>query len=223
MSDLWQSREQALTALADNAPEVLAVLNDLFALIDDCAEALHRVDSPFGRVTALMVVKARNLAQGCYSLTLDSLAQEGGALFRPLVEAIELLTYFRLDPSRVEKALGVGLPKAGEVAKRIDGRFKELRGYLNAHASHLSLAPEALRHLLDLNLQEVHIKQTFRLPVVLRNLQTLFATFLLLGVEAVNCVTVARNEVQHNLADRIETLKAHGLPVFEEAIRKAKA
>ena len=222
MSNLWRSREQASAALAEEPLEVLAVLTEFFGLVDECAEALQGVDSPFGRVTALMVVKARNLALGCYSLTLDSLAQEGGALFRPLIEALEVLTYFRLDPGRVDEAIDAGLPKAGEIAKRINGSFKEMREYLNAHASHLSLAPEALGHLLNLQSQEMQMQQAFRVSVVLRNLQTLFAVFCLVGMEAVTCVTVARNEVPHGLANRVEDLRMRGLLVFEEAIRRAK-
>lgn len=223
MSNLWHSREQASAALAETAPEALAVLSEFFGLLDECAEALNGVDSPFSRVTALMVVKARNLALGCYSLTLDSLAQESGALFRPLIEACELLTYFRLDPSRAEEAIEAGLPKAGEVAKRINGRFRDLRNHLNAYASHLSLSPEALRHLLNPRSLELQLQQAFRIPVVMTNLHTLFAVLCFAGTAAVNCVTVAGNEVQHGLADRMEDLKTRGLLVFEEAIRAAKA
>lgn len=223
MNNLWHSRDQASAELAKRAAEALSVLSELFALVDECAKELHGVDSPFGRVTALMIVKARNLALGCYSLTLDSLGQEGGALFRPLIEALELLTFFRLDASRVEEAIDKGLPKAGEVAKRINGRFEKLRNYLNAHASHLSLAPEALSHLLDLRAQELRLEQPFRFLVALRNLHTLFAVFCLVGIEAVNCVTIAKNEVQHNLADRIEALKMQGLQVFEQAVRRQGA
>ena len=39
MSNLWQSREQASGVLAEKAPEVLAVLSELFGLVDECAEA----------------------------------------------------------------------------------------------------------------------------------------------------------------------------------------
>ena len=67
------------------------------------------------------------------------------------------------------------------------------------------------------------MQQTFRLPVVLTNLQTLFSVFCLVGIEAVNCVTVARNEDHKGLVDRMEDLKMRGLLVFQEAIRGAKA
>jgi hypothetical protein len=128
---LWNSRERALAILQEEYPEVLDVMNSLFMHVDECGDSLFKVDSAFGRVTAITVAKSRNLAQGCYSLALDSLAQESGALVRPLVETLELLTYFRLDPKRAMEATERDLPKAGQIAKRIGSEHKSLRGYLN--------------------------------------------------------------------------------------------
>jgi hypothetical protein len=139
MAGLWLSREHALAVLSEQTPDVLAALDDAFCLMDDCASALWAVNTPFARVTALYAAKSRNLALGCYSLTLDSLAQEGGALLRPLLECHELLTYFRLDPSRVHEALENRLPSAGSVAKRIGSNYQVARDYLNQHASHVSM------------------------------------------------------------------------------------
>ena len=227
MTNLWHSRQQALAALADEAPEVLSVLDDLFCLVDDCIGALEATDSDFGRVTALCMAKSRNLALGCYSLSLDSLAQEGGALFRPLLEGYELLTYFRLDPGRIEEALHNHLPSAGIVAKRIDGEYQGLREYLNRHASHLSLGPESMRHLLDLESEKpaqlIRSRQPFRLGVVLKNLQTLFAVFALVEIEGVNCALVAGSSVPPELADRMIELRQRGLRVFETALDELQA
>jgi len=227
MGNLWHSREQAARDLADKHPDVLQVLDDLFTLVDDCAEVLHATDSSFARVTALSVVKARNLALGCYSLSLDSLAQEAGALFRPLVEALELLKYFRLDPERVNEVLDDRLPKAGEIAKRIKGDYEELRKHLNRNASHLSFQPESMRHLLDFDWdkQQVTIRreQPFRLGVVLRNMQTVFGAFALVGIEAVNCTVLADCGAQSELADRMMALKTRGLRAFEAALRGSQA
>jgi hypothetical protein len=48
------------------------------------------------------LVKAKNLALGSYSLVLDGLGQEAGALMRPMIEYAELLAYFRLHPEMVK-------------------------------------------------------------------------------------------------------------------------
>jgi hypothetical protein len=227
MPDLWRSRRQALEALADEAPPILHVLDDLFILVDDCVTALAAVDSTFGRVAGLYLAKARNLALGCYSLSLDSLAQEGGALFRPLFEAYELLTYFRLEPSRIDEVLENRLPSAGNIAKRIDGEYKGMREYLNNHASHLSLGPESMRHLVDPQSGEpglmIVTRQPFRLRIALVNLQTLFAVFALVGTEGVNCALFGGSPLQSELADRMVELKCRGLAAFDEAIGHLQA
>lgn len=57
--------------------------------------------------------------------------QEGGAVFRPLLECLELLTYFRMDTTRINEALEDRLPKAGIIAQRIEGKLKGMRDYLN--------------------------------------------------------------------------------------------
>lgn len=99
----------------------------------------------------MTIIKGRNLGLACYSLMLDGLAQEGGAVLRPLLESIELTTYFRLDPSRVEDFLNDRLPRAGEIAQQINGRFHALRKYLNDHSSHFGLTFENIQHIVDLN------------------------------------------------------------------------
>jgi hypothetical protein len=144
-SRLWEAREEAQRSLRENLLGEEAVLDLIFGLIDDCVRSLGKFDSSFARVSALTAIKARNLALACYSISLDGLGQEAGALFRLLLEANELLAYFRMEPEAIDDRL----PKAGEIAKRIEGRFKGLRDYLNAHASHISVSPEAMRHLID--------------------------------------------------------------------------
>jgi hypothetical protein len=227
MGNLWPSREQATKALADKQPEVLQVLDAVFVLVDDCAHALHTTDSPFARVSAVVLVKARNLALGCYSLSLDSLAQEAGALFRPLVEAFELLTYLRLDPERVDEVLDGRLPSAGEIAKRIQGHYKRLREYLSKNASHLSLTPESMRHILSLDAErqqvELRTEQPFRLEVVLRNLQVLFALFAQVAIEAANCTVMAGCPAQSEISDRVDRLRTRGMRVFEAALGSPQA
>lgn len=191
------------------------VLQGIFDVVDECIGRLEAVNQPFSRVCALTLTKARNLALGCYSLSLDALGQEAGALLRPLLEALELLTYFRLDPPRIEEALEGTLPKAGVVAQRIEGKFKRLREYLNANASHFSFGPDAMLHLVDFRDGQLKVAQPFNELVLHGNLQFLFAIFAWVRIEAVNCVSVAANHVDHELADRADALRQRGLQVFE--------
>jgi hypothetical protein len=220
--NLWISREHALAILQAEYPEVLDVMNSLFVHVDDCGNSLFKVDSAFGRVTAITVAKSRNLALGCYSLALDSLAQESGALVRPLVETLEILKYFRLDPKRAAVATQRELPKAGEIAMRIGSEHKSLRGYLNDHASHFSFNPAAIHHLLDFRSSEttvgLRMQQDFLLPVLMENLYTLYGFFALIGMEATKCVQRAECQDKLELSKRMEDLRYHGVGVFEEAI-----
>ncbi len=90
------------------------MIEQLFALADDCIDAYESQDGDlYSTVCSLTTLKAKNLAHGMYSLTLDGLGQEAGALARPFVEYTELLTYFRMLPEAVNDALAGELPSAG--------------------------------------------------------------------------------------------------------------
>ena len=216
---LWESRNRAVSALETEAVDARVLLDELFAIVDAAADALHNVDTPFGRVTALITVKARSLAQACYSLALDGLAQEAGALFRPLLECLEVLEYMRLDPARVEEALEGHLPRAGAIAKRIDGQLKDVRDYLNEHASHFSVSPESMRHLVRLSGGDkqavLQLQQPFELAVLLNNLGSLFAAFAMVGIEAVNCAAVAQCPIAGEMSEGIVRLRDRGFQLFK--------
>lgn len=128
---LWKTRCQAEASLSAELKPFTDLLNETFDAIDNNIARLEVLNDPFGRVCALVLIKARNLGLGCFSLSLDALAQEAGALFRPLIECLELLIYFRLEPSRINEALEDRLPKAGEIAQKIKGECKDLRDHLN--------------------------------------------------------------------------------------------
>ena len=85
-ASLWNTRQQAERALTEGLEPFAGLLNEAFSVLDGCVDRLERLDQPFGRVCALVLIKTRNLGLGCYSLCLDALAQEAGALFRPLVD-----------------------------------------------------------------------------------------------------------------------------------------
>lgn len=217
-TSLWSTRRQAEAALNEDLKPLATLLDEALAAIEDCIGRLETLEHPFGRVSALVLTKARNLALGCYSLSLDALGQEAGALFRPLLECLELLTYFRLDPARIDEALDDRLPKAGVIAQRIEGKFKRLREYLNTHASHLSLSPEAMAHLVDLRAGRLRPVQVHNPTILRENLRTLLAVLIWLAIEAANCTSVAAGAVDHGIGDSVEDLKRRAFLLFDGAI-----
>lgn len=194
------------------------LLDEAFAAVDVSIVRLEDLDDPFGRVCGLVLIKARNLGLGCYSLSLDALAQEAGALFRPLIECLELLIYFRLDPRRIDEALEDRLPTAGGIAKRIEGKFKGLREYLNTHASHLSLSPEAVRHLVDLKAGRLRAVQAHNSAVLRQNLRTLLSVMVWLAIEGVNCASVGASVMDAELGARVEDIKRRAFLLFDAVV-----
>lgn len=219
-TSLWEARREAEQALAEGLRAYADLLAELFSAIDYCVARLERVDAPFGRVCALVLIKARNLALGCYSMSLEALAQEAGALFRPLLESLELATYFRQDPQRIDEALDDRLPKAGVIAQKVAGKFRGLREHLNAHASHLSVSPEAMAHLADFKAGRLRTVQPFSEPVLRGNLRTLLAVLVWLAIEAVNCVSVGEGSVNDELADKVENLKSRAFVLFDDPAQR---
>lgn len=217
-TSLWSARRQAEATLTEELKPFADLLAETFAALDLCIGRLETLDHPFGRVCALVLIKARNLGLGCYSLSLDALAQEAGALFRPLIECLELLMYFRLDPPRINEPLEDRLPKAGVIGKRIQGKFKGLRDYLNTHASHLSLSPEAMMHLVDFKAGRLRPVQAHNAAVLRLNLTTLLAVLVWLAIEAANCTTVGTGVVDDALGDIVEDIKRRAFLLLDGAI-----
>ena len=91
-----------LVETAQDGPTQVEMVEQLFGLADDCVDA-YEAQAPdlYSTVCGLATLKAKNLAHGMYSLMLDGLAQEAGALARPFIEYTELLTYFRMVPDAV--------------------------------------------------------------------------------------------------------------------------
>ncbi len=208
---MWETRKRAEETLGQSLRPYATLLDETFASIDACVARLDAVDAAFARVCALVLTKGRNLGLGCFSLSLDGLAQEAGALFRPLIESLELLEYLRRDPVRVHEVLEERLPKAGVIAHRIDGTFKALRQHLNTHASHLSVSVEAMGHLLELPAGRTRTAQPHSEPVLRQNLRILLAALAFLCVLAANCVVVAEGRVDDALADKVDDLKRRTL------------
>lgn len=148
---LWRARTEALTHLRRQRPEYVTLVEDLFSLLDRCIEVYEKAapSNQYAQTCGITALKAKNLAVGAYSLVLDGLGQEAGALLRPFIEYTELLTYFKRFPDKVDAATSNTLPSAGARAKAIDGIYKEFREHLNAHASHSSYSAHSLKHLLE--------------------------------------------------------------------------
>lgn len=206
---LWSTREKALLALAGSLREEASALLEAFTLVDDCIHQMLALDTQLSRVSALTAVKSRNLALGCYGLCLDGLAQEAGALFRPLIETIELMAYLRLDPARVEEALAGQLPSAGIIARRIEGNFKDVREYLNEHASHYSFSAESMKHLVDFSKGtfELRVIQPHSDPVLKKNLHTLLAIYFRVVVESLMILGAEGQGVDPDLINRGQELR----------------
>ena len=133
MYQIWDTRTRAMSTTESKLQAEAATVYQAFSLLDEILVIFHSKDTIFCRVSGLTLLKARNLAQGLFGLSLDGLAQEAGALLRPLIECIELMAYLRDNPQRVDEVLEERLPSAGEIGKRIHGKFQELRNYLNKH------------------------------------------------------------------------------------------
>lgn len=189
---MWSERKKAMGALNNVLQEKASLIYEGFELIDEIIQVMHDASRPtsFLTVCGLVLLKGRNLAQGMFSLALDGLAQESGALLRPTIECIELLEYFRKGPKRIEEAIKNKLPSAGIIAKKIDGSFKDLRDYLSRNASHFSLTPGAMLHLIDWKNGKVKLKQQYKEGVLRRNLRDLFLVILLLSSGGATCLGV---------------------------------
>ena len=149
--NLTQTRNASLEEFDGSMAEACAIVDRLFWVMKESVNRhnLRRERHPGARIYGLVVSKARRLLLASYCLTLDGIGQEGGALLRPTLECLELLIYLNQDPEkRLQEAQEGRLPKAGLIAKRIDGTLKGLRDHLSKHASHISLEGDSVQHLL---------------------------------------------------------------------------
>lgn len=186
---LWKARTEALTYLRRERPGQIEVIEQLFVLADDCVDAYeaHGGDE-YSVVCSLTTLKAKNLALGMYSLTLDGLAQEAGALARLFIEYTELLTYLRMVPEAVTKVLANELPSAGTRAKKIGGMYQRFREHLNEHASHGSYSTHSLAHLRDPTTKRLKKLQVMHPEVLERNVGDFAVQLVLMLQESILCL-----------------------------------
>ncbi len=196
------------------------LLQQGFDFLDKCTGKFERLGNlesetlveKFSRICAITLAKANHFLIGCYSLTLDGLAQEAGAILRPFIETYELLVYFRLNPARVDEAIDEKLPTAGKVSQHILGNYKDLRAHLNDNASHFSYRIDSVRHLFDHDLK-LKSFPTHSLSVLRANLMLLNAFQVFIIFEAINCLFTIGVDV-NTFADEVETWKKKSLSVF---------
>ncbi|MCB8977950.1 MAG: hypothetical protein H6657_11045 [Ardenticatenaceae bacterium] len=199
--------------LGNELRQEAAVIEEAFVCLDECINQLQAVDSSFSRVCILTLIKARNLILGMYSLALDGLAQEAGAILRPLIGTIEKLSYFRKDPQHVEQALDDNLPTEGKIAKVIDGEFKFLRDYLSKFASHSNFSFESLKHLINLRDFSLRIVQTYDEKVFRGNLEMVFAFLIISVMEGQKCLA-SINRLDQGFASYVSELRFRGFSVL---------
>jgi hypothetical protein len=217
---LWNIRDKALKELDKVLKNEAEMLREGFSLLDECIARLEteHASEPYARVCALSLIKARNLLLGSYSLSIDGLAQEAGALLRPFIEAFEKMVYFNEDRSRIEEAIEDRLPSAGEIAKRIQGQFKTLREHLNQHSSHFGLTYESARHLIDWNTLKFMTVQPYSRKVLRANLKTIFTFLVFLNVQAIECLYNLGDKSANEIADRCDSCKTKGFELFDESV-----
>ena len=221
--DLWNTRNVSWAYLNEKRSSRVAVFLALVRLLDRCTDEYEScaTSDTYAKVCGLTLLKAKNLAIGSFSLLLDGLGQESGALLRPMIEYTELLTYFRRFPEKAEKAAENDLPKAGERAKAIEGMYHDLRQHLNEHASHSSYSDYSLSHLLDSNLSFRKMQQ-FAPKVLDKNVTDLTIQVWLLLHEAVlalQCILPSETMLELEIEDN--TLKKRMIDAFE--LREARA
>lgn len=212
--NLWQTLDTSRAALGGPLAAEAAILADTFAALDDGIGELSAIASELASVTSVLGVKGRNLALACYTLILSGLAQESGALLRPLVETIEQITYVRLDEQRLDEVRNGTLPTAGLIAQAIDSPHHKLRTYLNKNASHIGEGEYTFRHLIEKD-GSLLLVQPYREQNVRVNLGTLFAVALLVAFEIANCVVAATGRrPSTSLVDRLERCQRTGPAIF---------
>ena len=218
--NLWSTRIETQNWLNGRFKKESDFVAEGFLLMDECIECFSRqkaslpeFDGLFAKICGQTTVKARNYILGCYSLTIDALSQESGALLRPYLETYELLMYFRLEPKRVIEARDQKLPSAGKIAQKIDGQFHELRKFLSDNSSHFGFTDDSLRHLIDYSSGNLKAVATHSPERFHYNLSCVFIFLNFALVESLNCLSLVCSD-HVSLIDNYEKWKQEGMSLF---------
>ncbi len=216
--DIWSKRNEALTVLDNDIKKEKEVLEEGFAVLDQCIHCFHmhmndadNTIATFAAYCCATLVKIRRLALGSYSLCLDGLAFEAGALMRSLIEGLQILIFFQQQPESIALAEAENMPQAGDIAKAINGELHseirdilwEQRKHYNQFSSHFSLKQSALQP----------IETTFDLNALKRNMRSLFSTINLLAYISAMCLSIIGLK-DIFLNESIETFREKGSSIF---------
>lgn len=216
MEKLWTAREESIRALDAELRQEARVIHAGFSIIDSCIDRFEEViaENDFCTVSGCILVKARYLALGVFSLCLDGLSQEAGALQRPFIEIIEQLRWFREDPARVKRANRSQMPRAGDIAKEVSGPFYELRSHLNVTASHFKFALESVDHLVDWERPGWRKEPRYSREDLKSSMLSLVISLLYLAVEGASCLATAQIH-KGDIADKVEAFRERGCRCFK--------
>lgn len=215
---LWSTRDKTLKLIGRKYSTESRIIAEAFGLIDEQIQLFSRELPRNANAGAygLTIAKAKNLALGTYSLLLDGFAQEAGALLRPWIECIERLKYFRLYPDEMSRAMnGEKIPPAGEIAKKIEGRFGDLRQVLNDTASHISFRNESIQHLIDIRQWSIRYIQDCDPETIPQNLASVFSFAIQVLMESRECLLSESIEIPTVLDERIWKCYEQGLLRFK--------
>ena len=216
--NLWITREESLNALKSKLLVEARYIEKGFTTIDTLLRIFEdNKNDIFCMVCSFALLKGKNLCISIYSLSLDGLAQESGALLRPAIECFEKLDYFSADTKRIQEALENKLPSAGNISKKINGKFESLRKHLNLVASHFSFDPIACKHLINWKNGSLRYYQKYNKTVLRQNLWTLFSIMVFTINSAVRCLRF-KELLDIELGKEIEEWGEFGLKLAKEKL-----
>jgi len=208
---------QALDDLENSLRSEYETLVNAFELLDICIEQFYSAAERNGNkgqhilavACCQTLIKARAYALGCYSVRLDSFHQQVSTLLRPLAEALDLMIYFRQDPTRAHFVY----PKyqedklaAGYVTEAIGETLKSLRNYLKYFVSHVSLRLESW----------VGIECSYSQEILKADMRALFSTVWMIARQAAECLS-EMGLLDEHLSDILDYAQQRGLTVFQLA------
>lgn len=117
--NLWITREESLNALKSKLSIEARYIEKGFTIIDILLHIFedNKKDN-FCVVCSFALLKGKNFCFSIYSLSLDGLAQEAGALLRPAIECFEKLDYFYAIQKEFKKRWRINFPLLGILQKK---------------------------------------------------------------------------------------------------------
>ena len=214
---MWEAREHALASLRSELRTEADLLDVAFRLLDRGIDNLATQSSQdnYASVALVILVKAKHLGTASYSLALDALGQEAGALARVWIEALELLRYLALDQTRVQEVFEQRLPSPGAIGKKIDGQAQPLRTLFNESASHFTFDVRSIIHIVNPETRAVRTAPEFKVHVLRANMTVVFWFLHFTLVEALVAMGIAGvpNEDFAALVDDLKKIAQDVFPV----------